>query len=110
MRPKVEIEKIRERYFNYSVSTGSGKAIYARQGLYSIAECIHDAATALGHNFATTTIGYEGLELGEYSVPMMEHAANTVSRQVQLRLGLDRGVNENQPLRADVALRRQRLE
>ena len=67
MRPKIEIEKIRECYFNYSVSSGYGNAIYARHGLYSIEECLHDAATALGQNFPTTTIGYHGQELGEYS-------------------------------------------
>jgi hypothetical protein len=86
MRPKIEIEKIRECYFNYSVSSGYGNAIYARHGLYSIEECLHDAATALGQNFPTTTIGYHGQELGEYSVPMMEHAANLVSRRLQVQL------------------------
>ncbi|MEJ8849617.1 hypothetical protein [Variovorax rhizosphaerae] len=86
MRPKVEIEKIRESYFNYSVSTESGNAIYACEGLYSIAECIHDAATALGHNFPITTLGYEGFVLGEFSVEMMEHSAKLLERWLEALL------------------------
>ncbi|MDM0041511.1 hypothetical protein QTH89_05035 [Variovorax sp. J22G21] len=51
MQPKIEIRKIRERYFNYGVSFAHGDELYARQGLRSMAECLHDAATARGRNF-----------------------------------------------------------
>ncbi|WP_213959262.1 MULTISPECIES: hypothetical protein [unclassified Variovorax] len=98
MRPKVEIEKIRESYFNYSVSTEGGNAIYARDGLYSIAECIHDAATALGHNFPFTTLGYEGFVLGEFSVAMMEHSAKMLERWLEALLI---GLASNGPLGDD---------
>ena len=105
MRPKVEIEKIRERYFNYSVSTESGSAIYACEGLYSIAECIHDAATALGHNFPITTLGYEGFVLGEFSVATMERSASMLERWLEALLtgvGLDDRLGDDclwQPLK-----------
>jgi len=86
MQPKVEIRKIGERYFNYSVSFGDGAELYARQGLRSLAECLHDAATALGHNFPTTTLGYQGRVLGEFPVAMMEHCAVTLGQSLELLL------------------------
>lgn len=86
MQPKVEIRKIGERYFNYSVSFGDGAELYARQGLRSLAECLHDAATALGHSFLMTTLSYEGIALGEYSVPTMEHDTMLLANRLQMQL------------------------
>ena len=60
MHPQVDIRKVRERYFNYSVSTGSADERHLREGLRSIAECLHDAATALSDHFSAT-YGPEGL-------------------------------------------------
>jgi hypothetical protein len=73
MYPQVDIQKIRDRYFNYSVSIGKSDKRYARQGLRSIAECLHDAATALGHHFPIAALSYEGRALGCYHVANMEH-------------------------------------
>jgi hypothetical protein len=73
MHPRIDIRKIRERYFNYGVSIGDADACYTRQGLRSIAECLHDAATALGLHFKVAAISYEGRLLGHYSVANMEH-------------------------------------
>jgi len=73
MHPQVDIRKIRDRYFNYSVSIGTADQRHLREGLRSIAECLHDAATALGHNFAVAALSYEGQPLGAYRVASMEH-------------------------------------
>lgn len=86
MQPKIEIRKIGERYFNYGVSFGDGAELYARQGLRSLAECLHDAATALGRSFPMTTISYEGKVLGEYSVPTMEHDTMLLANRLQAQL------------------------
>ena len=86
MQPRVEIRKVGERYFNYSVSFGDGAELYARQGLRSLAECLHDAATALGHSFLMTTLSYEGVVLGEYSVPTMEHDTMLLTNRLQAQL------------------------
>ncbi len=42
MNPSVDITKVDERYFNYSIRLGSGGECRARQGLHSFAECLHD--------------------------------------------------------------------
>jgi hypothetical protein len=73
MHPQVNIKKIREGYFNYGVSTGNADECYARLGLCSIAECLHDAATALGSHFSIAAVSYEGRALGCYQVANMEH-------------------------------------
>jgi hypothetical protein len=73
MHPQVDIRKIRERYFNYSVSTGSADERHVREGLRSVAECLHDAATALSHHFSVAVLSYEGRRLGSYRVASMEH-------------------------------------
>jgi len=83
MQPKIEIRQIRERYFNYGVSFADGDELYARQGLRSMTECLHDAATALGRNFPMATISYEGVVLGEYSVPTMEHDTVLLARRLR---------------------------
>ncbi len=73
MYPQVDIQKIRDRYFNYCVSMGDADECYARQGLRSIAECVHDAATALGQHFPVAVLSYEGRPLGRHQVADMEH-------------------------------------
>ncbi len=89
MHPQVDIRKIRERYFNYSVSTGSADERHLREGLRSIAECLHDAATALSHNFSVAVLSYEGQRLGAYRVASMEHEtlalADTLLAKLQSR-------------------------
>lgn len=73
MYPQVDIKKIRDGYFNYGVSIGNADECYARLGLCSIAECLHDAATALGTHFPIAAVSYEGRALGCYHVANMEH-------------------------------------
>ena len=86
MQPNVEIRKMRERYFNYGVSVALGDELYARQGLRSMAECLHDAATALGLSFPMATISYEGVVLGEYSIPTMEHDTVLLAKRLHVLL------------------------
>ncbi len=86
MQPRVEIRKLSERYFIYSIASQSGIELYARDGLRSMAECLHDAATALGQDFSKTTISYEGVVLGEYSIPAMEHDTVLVANRLQSQL------------------------
>jgi hypothetical protein len=73
MHPQVDIRKIRDRYFNYSVSTGSADERHVREGLRSVAECLHDAATALSHHFTVAVLSYEGRQLGRYRIASMGH-------------------------------------
>jgi hypothetical protein len=73
MHPRIDIKKIRERFFNYGVSIGNADERYTRHGLRSVAECLHDAATALGLHFKVAAISYEGRLLGHYYVASMEH-------------------------------------
>jgi len=86
MYPQVDIKKIAERYFNYGVSIGNARECYTRQGLRSIAECLHDAATALGHHFPIAAISYEGCALGCYPVASMEHKTVAVAEVVIAKL------------------------
>jgi hypothetical protein len=86
MKPKVQIRKIAECYFNYAVSNGDGDDLYSRDGLASIAECLHDAATALGIEFKTITISYDGVVLGDYSVPAMEHDTLLLANKLRAQL------------------------
>lgn len=89
MLPQVDIRRIRDRYFNYSVSTGAADERHLREGLRSIAECLHDAATALSHNFAVAVLSYEGQRLGAYRVSSMEHEtlalADTLIAKMKVR-------------------------
>jgi hypothetical protein len=87
MYPQVDIRMIRERYFNYSVSTGgSADDRHLREGLRSIAECLHDAATALSHNFSMAAISYEGRLLGTYRIASMEHDTLALAETLMAKL------------------------
>ena len=88
MQPSIHIRKIRERYFNYSVSAPAGaRSSYTREGLHSIAECLHDAATALGVNFQRASVCYGGATLGSWPVAKLEHDTLRVAMAVQSLLG-----------------------
>jgi len=82
MQPSIDIRKVKERYFDYSVSSASGGYSYTREGLLSIAECLHDAATALGINFKRATVCYGGAALGTWLVSAMEHDTLAVAKAV----------------------------
>lgn len=86
MYPQVDIKKIRERYFNYGVSIGNADECYAREGLRSIAECLHDAATALGNHFPIAAISYESRVLGCYYVADMEHKTLDLAHTLGVKL------------------------
>lgn len=86
MHPQIDIQKVRDRYFNYGVSIGNAKACYSRHGLGSVAECLHDAATALGTDFPVAAIRYEGHALGRYPVADMEHRTLALADSLEAKL------------------------
>jgi hypothetical protein len=88
MYPQVNIKKIRDRYFNYSVGIANAEGRYVGHGLRSIAECLHDAATALGHHFSVAAISYEGRALGCYHVANMEHKTVALAHTLLAKLAL----------------------
>ena len=86
MQPSIHIKKVKERYFDYSVSTPAGVSSYSREGLHSIAECLHDAASALGVNFKRASVVYGGAVLGSWLVASMEHETLSVAAAVHALL------------------------
>jgi hypothetical protein len=86
MQPSIHIKKVKERYFDYSVTGPHGDSSYTREGLHSIAECLHDAATALGMNFKRASVFYGGVELGSWLVAKMEHETLAVAAAVHAAL------------------------
>src|SRR4051812_13652274 len=95
MNPNVDITRIEEFFFNYSVRlSGSGAECYARQGLRSMAECLHDAATALGQAFRDVDISYDGLPLGTYTVPTLEHDTIRLAQLLTERLAACRRTDQ----------------
>lgn len=92
MHPQVDIKKVRERYFNYSVSTGSADERHLREGLRSIAECLHDAATALSDHFSVARLTYEGRPLGTYRIASMEHDTLALADTLRAKLQKDGAV------------------
>ena len=87
MYPHIDIWKIADSYFNYSVSIGQSHDRHVQEGMRSITECLHDAATALSERFEIAAISYEGAALGAYHVSAMEH--HTMALAVRLRDKLD---------------------
>lgn len=85
MQPAVEITKRGERNFNSYVGIGDGTRRYEREGLPSIAECLQDAAAALGREFCYATIIYESMTIGSYPVAVMEHRALEVADELMVR-------------------------
>ena len=83
MKPHVAIRKVRLRHYDYSVRMGTGKVRYERHGLRSIAECLHDAATALGPAFHHIEVSCEGMVLGCYSQPTLEHDPVLLARRLE---------------------------
>ena len=86
MQPSIHIRKVEERYFDYSVSTPAGASSYSREGLHSIAECLQDAASALGVNFKRASVFYGGAMLGSWLVATMEHETLAVATAVHALL------------------------
>ncbi len=90
MQPSIHIKKIKDRCFDYSVSIPAGAASYTREGLQSIAECLHDAASALGINFKHASVVYGGAMLGIWLVAAMEHETQAVATALQALLSEQR--------------------
>ena len=86
MQPEVEITKREDGNFNAYVGIGDGTRRYAREGLPSVAECLQDAAAALGREFRFATVIYDRLRLGSYPVAVMEHRAFEVADELLTKL------------------------
>lgn len=86
MKPHISIRKVCEHYYDYGVRLGHGEERYVGRGLCSLAECLHDAATALGSAFLWVDLSYGDVALGTYSVPTLEHDTVLLSRRLLNRL------------------------
>jgi hypothetical protein len=86
MHPQVDITKIAEGEYGYSVGMGDGDKRHVREDLASIAECLHDAATALAGHFDIAVLSFEGHPLGAYHVAAMEHRTLALAETLRLRL------------------------
>ncbi|MDM0072779.1 hypothetical protein QTH90_00170 [Variovorax sp. J2P1-59] len=83
MQPVLEIRKLGERSYTYTVraprSAGEAppKACYVDLGLTSFADCLRDAAQALTY-FSRVYIRYEGLCVGQQMVMRLESQPDAV--------------------------------
>lgn len=75
MKPHISIRRISDQNYDYGVRLGQGEERFVGRGLNSMAECLHDAATALGQDFLWVDVSFGGRELGTYSIPALEHDA-----------------------------------
>lgn len=87
MQPVLEIRKLGERSYTYTVraprSAGEPppEACYVDLGLNSFADCLRDAAEALTY-FARVYIRYEGLCVGEQMVIRLESQPDAVALEL----------------------------
>ncbi|MDM0104004.1 hypothetical protein QTH97_03620 [Variovorax sp. J22R24] len=87
MQPVLEIRKLGERSYTYTVraprSAGEAppKACYVDLGLTSFADCLRDAAEALTY-FSRVYIRYEGLCVGVQTVVRLENQPDTVAGEL----------------------------
>ena len=87
MQPVLEIRKLGERSYTYTVraprSAGEPppRACYVDLGLTSFADCLRDAAEALTY-FSRIYIRYEGLCVGEQMVMRLESQPDMVARDL----------------------------
>lgn len=90
MQPVLEIRKIGERSYTYTVraTRPAGaplpEACYVDRGLTSFADCLHDAAEALTY-FPRVYIRYEGRCVGEQTVLRLESQPDVVARELLAR-------------------------
>ena len=85
MQPAVEITKRGERNFNAYVGIGDGTRRYEREGLPSIADCLQDAAAALGSEFSYATVIYDSTTIGNYPVAVMGYRAIELADELMVR-------------------------
>jgi hypothetical protein len=86
MYPQVDIRKIADGDYSYSVSIADAGHRHVRDGLASIAECLHDAATALSDHFSVASISFAGHALGDYHVAAMEHRTVALAETLRRKL------------------------
>ena len=86
MQPEVEITKREDGNFNAYVGIGDGTHHYAREGLFSVAECLQDAASVLGPEFSYATVIYDRMRIGSYPVAVMEHRAFELADELLMKL------------------------
>lgn len=86
MQPAVEITRRGDRNFNSYVGVGDGTWRYAREGLASVAQCVQDAAAALGREFSYATVSVDSVVVGSYPVAVMEHRAVEVADELLVKL------------------------
>lgn len=85
MQPAVRITKQGERNFNACVGVGDGTWRYECEGMPSIADCLHDAAEALGSEFPYATVIYDRTTIGSYPIAVMGHRAIEVADELLMR-------------------------
>jgi hypothetical protein len=85
MQPAIEITKRGEKNFNSYVGIGDGTRRYEREGLPSVAECLQDAAAALGAEFSYATISFDNVVIGSYPVAVMGHRALEVADELLVK-------------------------
>ena len=87
MQPVLEIRKLGERSYTYTVRATRihgeppPEACYVDLGLTSFADCLRDAAEALTY-FPRVYIRYEGLCVGEQMVMRLESQPDAVVREL----------------------------
>ena len=86
MHPQVDITRIAEGEYGYSVRMADADKRHVREGLASMAECLHDAATALAGHFDIASLSFEGRPLGAYRVAAMEHRTLALAETLRVRL------------------------
>ena len=94
MQAAVEITRRGDRQFDAYVGIGDGTRRRAREGLASVAQCLHDAAAALGGRFSYATVSVDNVMIGNYPVAVMEHRAVEVADELMMKLSRRRGPHE----------------
>jgi len=82
MQPAIEITQRGENHFISCVGVGDGSRCYESEGLGSIAECLQDAAAALGSEFRFATLIFDRMTVGSYPVATIEHRAIEVADEL----------------------------
>jgi len=86
MQPEVEITRREDGNFNAYVGIGDGTRRYSREGLPTVADCLQDAAAALGTEFSFATVIYDRMRIGSYPVAVLEHRALELAEELLTKL------------------------
>ena len=79
MKPVLELSKLKDRSFSYSIRAPRAGGVvpppsYVQGGLGSLAACMLDAANALGANFSSVYVRYQGVCVGDLDLPAVRQA------------------------------------